>query len=254
MPAPTERFLPVRVALILAAIALCQGFSACWITGSLGTWLPFSGSIPLTSLPHILCGLAVAMAALVAPFISGPGTLSAGELQTTEARPRLKLLQLIFTALWQSAMFCFFLMVCARLTPLDPAGITLATLWVAAFAFCCLTLAELTPRAYAGIIFFWGVAIPMVCYVTAEAYIYTSPGGWKYNGTGAVYSFLHGMLSISPATATAAVLDGGLPDGANPPSIFYLVWVALFGAAMRLWTRRARTAAQPAEAQARPAQ
>ena len=139
MPAPTERFLPVRVALILAAIALCQGFSACWITGSLGMWLPFSGSIPLTSLPHILCGLAVAMAALVAPFISGPGNPSEAEGQSSQERPRLKLLQLIFTALWQSAMFCFFLMVCARLTPLDPGGITLATLWVAAFAFCFFT-------------------------------------------------------------------------------------------------------------------
>src|SRR5580700_8483736 len=91
-----QRFLPVRVALTLAGIALCQGLSACWITGALGTWLPLSGSIPLSSLPHILCGLAVALAALVAPFLTSP------------ERPKLTVIQVLFAALWQSAMFCFF--------------------------------------------------------------------------------------------------------------------------------------------------
>src|SRR5262249_28804543 len=162
---------------------------------------------PLSSLPHILCGLTIALAALATPFLAG----------NSSERPRLTLFQALFAALWQSGMFCFFLMVCGRLSPLQPGGIALASMWAAAFAFCALRLYEVASGAYAGLMFFWVIAVPMIAYFTADVFAdKAGPNGWQpYEANSPVYAFVHALLNFSPGTATAAALDGALPDGAN---------------------------------------
>ncbi len=224
------RFLPARLALILAAIALCEGLTACWITGALGSWLPLSGMIPLSSLPHILCGLTIALAALATPFLVG----------NSSDRPRLTLFQALFAALWQSGMFCFFLMVCGRLSPLQPGGIALAAMWAAAFAFCCLMLCELAPRAYSGVMFFWVIAMPMVGYFTADVFAdKASSNGWQpYEANSSVYAFVHALLNFSPGTATAAALDGALPDGNSAAPWPGLIAVGILAALLALLNYR----------------
>jgi hypothetical protein len=238
-----SRFLPARLALILAAIALCQGLTACWITGALGSWLPLSGAIPLPSLPHILCGMAVALSALAAPFLAG----ARADAESGEPLPRseLTLIQAAFAALWQGGMFCYFLMVCGRLVPLEPGGIALASVWVAVAAFCCLLLTQALPRAYAGIVFFWIVAVPMTGYITADVFLFGpgSGGGWQpIENNRAIYTFVHALLNISPATATAAALDGALPDGALAAPLYGLAGVLIVSAALAvlIWKRNRR--------------
>ena len=250
-----SRFLPARLALILAAIALCQGLTACWVTGALGSWLPLSGVIPLPSLPHILCGMAVALAALSAPFLIGSRTTAVrSEPESGDGgipRPELSLVQLAFAALWQGGMFCYFLMVSGRLVPLVPGSIALASVWVAVAAFCCLMLAQLAPRAYAGIVFFWIVAAPMTGYITADVFVFGPGGGtgWQpIENNRAIYTFVHALLNISPATATAAALDGALPDGAIAAPVYGLAGVLIVSAALAvlIWKRNRRPSS-PAE-------
>ena len=204
MAQPIPRFLPFRLAVILGLAAAALGLVSSWITGALGSWLPFSGAIPLTSLPHVLCGLTVALAALLAPLV------------TDKNAPRLSLTQLAFSALFQGAMFQFFLMVAARLVPLDPAGIALSALAMSLFALCCLLISEALPRAYTGLVFFWVIVLPMICYLTADIYL-TGPGSSKsWQGgeqSGLIYGLTHAVLMLSPGTAIAAMLDGALPDG-----------------------------------------
>ena len=239
MAQPTPRFLPVKLAVILGLAAVALGLAASWIAGALGTWLPFSGAIPLTSLPHVLCGLAVALAALLAPLV------------TDKNAPRLSLTQLAFSAIFQGAMFQFFLMVTARLVPLDPAGIALSALGLSLFALCCLLISEVVPRAYTGLVFFWVVALPMICYLTADIYL-AGPGstkGWQGGeSSGLIYVVTHTLLMLSPGTAIAAMLDGALPDGsyALPGVAFGLLLVvtaALVFVRLKLATREAKTPA-----------
>jgi hypothetical protein len=237
MGEPAPRFLPARLALLLALTATLQGLAACWITGALGTSLPFSGSIPLQMLPHVLCGVAVALSALIAP------------LAVTPDMKRLTLTQSVFAALFLGAMYQFFVLVCARLVPLDPGGIVLSALCLALFAFSCLMLSDLAPRAYAGIVFLWVIAIPVMAYMTADIFL-SGPGsskGWQPGeGTSPlIYTLVHGALNSSPATAMAAALDGALPDGSYPSSgisiaVFGVISVLL--ATLRFRVRRAFTA------------
>jgi len=198
------RFLPPYMALALGAVAALEGFVACWVVGAFRSWAPYSGAVPLESLPHVLCGLAVVLAALIAPLIVRP-----------DQKGRSAIVLSLFAALWQGAVFGYFMMVAARLVPIEPSGIFLASVWIALFAFCCLSLAQTLPSAYAGIAFIWVVAVPVAGYMLVEIYL-TSPAGskgWQPESTSAIYSFVHALLNISPGTAVAGVLDGYLPDG-----------------------------------------
>ena len=123
-----------------------------------------------------------------------------------------------FAALWQGAVAGFFLMVAARLTPLNPGGILRAAVWLGAVAFTCMLLAGLARRAFTGLGFFWLFALPVCGYLLAEIFLMSPAGssGWQ-QATGpqatAMRSFVHAILGFSPATGAAAALTGIHLDG-----------------------------------------
>ena len=238
MAQTATRFLPVRLAAILALAALVFGLATSWIAGGLGAWLPYSGAIPLTSLPHFLCGIAVALAVLLAPLTS------------TANAPKLSLTQLAFASLFQGAMFQFFLMVTARLVPLDPAGIALSATALALFAFCCLLLSDVLPRAYTGVMFFWVLVLPLICYHTADVFVYGPGGskGWQAESSAPIFALTHAMLALSPGTAIAATLDGALLD--NSPTLPGLTFGLLAVLAGSLTALRVRAMRQGAKSEA----
>jgi hypothetical protein len=238
------RFLPARLALLLALAAAFLGLATTWITGALGSWLPLSGSIPLTSLPHILCGIAVVLAAILAPLTT----------QTTATR--ITLTQIAFAGLFQGAAFQYFMMVTARLVPLDPAGIALSSLGVALFAFCCVLIAEALPRAYCGLLFFWVVAVPVICFITADIFV-SGPGrvkGWQAAESSAlIYSMTHALLALSPGTAITAMLDGALPDGSYALPAITLTTLAVLSASLVILRMRLSKRKTSAPAELEPA-
>jgi hypothetical protein len=208
------------MALALGAVALLEGLCCCWAIGAFRSWAPYSGTVPLESLPHILCGLAVVLAAFIAPLIVRPG-----------AEVPLKSWALdLFAALWQGTAFGYFMMVSARLVPIEPTGIFLSSLWIALFAYCCLSFARAFPSAYAGIAFIWVVALPVADYMLVEIFLSSPAGnkGWQPEMAAPIYSLVHALLNISPGTAIAGVLDGYLPDGAPAaPAVPMLLLLAI---------------------------
>jgi len=54
MPDTRARFLPPYMAAALGAVTALEGFTACWVVGAFRSWAPYSGSVPLESLPHVL--------------------------------------------------------------------------------------------------------------------------------------------------------------------------------------------------------
>ena len=224
MGEPAARFLPPRLALMLALAGVLQGLGACWITGALGASLPFSGTIPLRLLPHILCGLAVTLTALFAPLSTAPD------------EKRLTLAQAVFAALFQGTMYQFFVLVCARLVPLDPGGIVMSAVILALVAFCCQMLSDVASRAYAGIVFLWVIGLPLLAYMTADIFL-SGPGstkGWMPGDDASppIYTLIHGALNLSPATAMAAALDGALPDGSAASGWMTLTLLTLASAGL----------------------
>jgi hypothetical protein len=233
------RFLPPYMALALGAVAGLEGFTSCWVLGAFRSWAPYAGTVPLESLPHVLCGLAVVSAALIAPLI----------VRRNPSNPNGEWPLTLFAALWQGAVFGFFLMVSARLVPLEPGGIFLASIWVALFAFVCLRLAQTLPSAYAGIVFVWVVALPVTDYMLAEIFLSSPAGskGWQPESGGRIYVFVHTLLNISPATAVAGVLDGYLLDGVPAAVAFPVSILALLSAGSLghcIWRERRRTPAE----------
>src|ERR1035437_10128302 len=61
--------LPLRTAVGLVVIVLCQAALAGWVLAAPGGWVPLAGLLPLEVLPQLLCAAAIALAALAAPLL-----------------------------------------------------------------------------------------------------------------------------------------------------------------------------------------
>ncbi|MGD0089556.1 MAG: hypothetical protein ABSE73_06510 [Planctomycetota bacterium] len=222
---PTGHFPPLRMAVLLAATALLEAGAACWALGAGGLNLPFSGAIPVELLPQLLGGLALALAVFCAPLFfsilplragegGGPSAPSPYPLPQGERGTSALLGPAFFASVWQAGSLGFALLVLGRLTPLAPAGILQTCVWLALCALAGVFLAQLCPRAFAGIMFTWIIALPVSGYFLAEAFL-SSPGGaggWT-SASGGLRGLLHWLLSLSPGTALSGALTGLLPDG-----------------------------------------
>ena len=231
---PAQPLLPPRLAGGMALIAAAHALLLGWALAAPGT-LPMAGMTPVRVVPYLMCALASAIAALAAPLLLGEDNAVPGAVRLGRAA---------FAALWQGAVAGFFLMIAARLTPLSPAGIARAAGWLAVVAFTCLLLAGLARRAYAGLSFFWLFAMPVCGYLWAEIFLITPVGnsGWTQS-TGpqasAMRAFVHGVLSISPATGATGALTGVLFDGSEYALGWPLASLALVSVILSWRTLRA---------------
>lgn len=239
--APPTRFLTPRLTLALGVVALVQGALACWILASPGSWLPLAGIVPLAVLPQTLCGVAVGLAAFIAPFLHSEGE-------------RFRVEHAWFAAVWQAMVFGYLLLVAARLVPLENAGIFLAALSLAVSALVFVWAAELLPRAYAGVIFVWLIGLPVFTYMLAEVYLWsTGRTLWSAEPEAPIYTCVHWLLALSPGTAAIGMLTGYLPDGTPPSPIAFLLFMCAVGAVLMVGLRRLNRklrAAQPLAANA----
>lgn len=205
-----QPLLPPRLAAGLALITIVHVLLLGWSLAPAGS-VPFAGLVQMRTLPYLMCAWAAALIVLSAPLLLP-------ENEDAETPVNLHLGRALFAALWQGAVSGFFLMIAARLTPLNPAGILLASAWLSAVAFTCLLITAVSCRAYAGLSFFWLFALPVCGYLLAELFLMSPAGnsGWQQSSgpqAQAIRGFLHALLSFSPATGAAAALTGSHLDG-----------------------------------------
>jgi hypothetical protein len=204
------RLLSARTAVALAGVTLLQSAVACWALTEPLAWLPFSGLLPLSILPQTLCGVAMGLAAFMAPLM-----ISQDETQSSWKQ---LLARDAFKAAWHAIVLGFVLMVCSRLVPLEAENVLRPLLLVTMSGLTFALLARVLPQAYPGIIFTWLVALPIVAYFFAEIFLSTPAGdrGWA-ESTGwaadAARTTMHWLLSVSPGTAAVGALNGYLADG-----------------------------------------
>lgn len=213
-PSPLQPLLPLRLAGGLAFAAACHALLIGWALAAPGS-LPLAGMASVRVLPYLVCALASVLAVLSAPLLLG---------EENAARPGLLLGRAAFAAIWQGGAMGFFLMIAARLTPLNSGGIARASLWLSAVAFTCLLLASVARRAYAGLSFFWLFALPVCAYWFAEIFLMSPAGssGWQQASgpqAQAARACVRALLSMSPATGAAGALTGVLADGSD-----YGIW------------------------------
>jgi hypothetical protein len=236
-----------RGAWVLSLVALAQAALACWVLAGPKEGVPLSGLPPAQLLPRVLCGMAVVLAALAGPFFNSSGA---------ESGRAARLPRALFAALCQALMAYFFLLVCARLEPLENGGLALAALWIGLTALIGALLPPLLPRAYPGVIFVWLAALPVLAYMIAEAVLSSAAGSSGWNAlTGreaeAARNLVRNLLSFSPGTAAIAALDGQNADGSEAAGVAPLVCMALLAAAalatlaLRMDRRRKTGAAEP---------
>ena len=227
----TARFPPLRMAALLAATVLLEAGVACWALGAGGLKLPLSGAIPVEVLPQVLGGLALTLAVFFAPLFFPPREKREESSEERGAAwpmrgPRFSFLSSLssflvpaaFAAVWQAAALSFALLVLARITPVASASILQAGVWLALCALASILLAQLFPRAFAGAMFIWLVALPVSGYFLVETFLSSPSGasGWSQaaGGQAAVLrSLMHWVLSLSPGTALCGSLTGVLADG-----------------------------------------
>jgi hypothetical protein len=166
----------------------------------------------LALLPEALMGVALGLGLLLAPAWADESAAEGA------AAPRKALARAAFLGAWQAAAVGFFVLVAARVAPCEPAGQLRALLTVASALGLAHLVAVRLPRAYAGLMFLWAVAVPVGLFVLAEIFISTPVGavGWRSAG-GAGPAMLREvtdwLLCLSPGAAAIGTLTGELATG-----------------------------------------
>jgi hypothetical protein len=213
-PTPSAPPLLTRRAVLgLGFIAVAQALLVC-----LAVWpgMPWAEALDAEALPAALVGLALGLGLLLAPaWAEDP---RARPQSAGRAAPGEVLFRAAFLAGWQAAVLGYFLLVSGRMTPLADAGILRGLLVVATALTAAVLLAVRFPRAYAGLIFLWTVAVPVGCFLLVEVFISTPAGavGWRQaRGPAAagLRETVAWLLSLSPGTAAVGVLRGELACG-----------------------------------------
>jgi len=198
--------LPLRSVLVLGALILCEALAACWLVLQPGSAVPLAGVVPVNLVPNFLCGMALALAIFAAPFFS-----------TQQPEPRaLALARGGTVALCQALALSYLLLVSSRLTPVEGERIFTAGAWISLCALCAILLAQALPRAFTGLMFVWMIALPVLAYILAELFVSRGNVAWAQARGTPLYSAVHWILAVSPATATSAIIDQTMPDGSGP--------------------------------------
>lgn len=202
--------------------------------------LPLADLLSPEVVPAALGGAAILWALLSAPLWT-PGAIPPARGKGVR-RPLL--VHALAAALWQTAIYVFFLTWAARLTP-SPFGAAAQSAVVAAVtAFVAVIIAERRPRFYPAAALLWAAIIPLCCYLTAEVFLYGPAGGGKTwsaatsvekppavmfeppaatekasEKKAAARAAMLGRvveyaLTLSPGTAAVGALRGGVPGGA----------------------------------------
>jgi hypothetical protein len=211
--------LTLRAAIVLGLAALAEGLAAWWVLASSAP-LPFAGTVPAAWLPQVLCGVAVAAAVFSAPFLA-------------ENKQPLSLARVFFSAFWQAAALGFFLLVSARLAPLEDLNLLSALAELALLAAALILLAALKPRLYPALAFLWLIGLPVLGYLLAEVYLWSAAGAageWQPQTAHGAYTCVHWLLNLSPGTAVLGSLTGSLADGAKPAGTMFLVFTGMLTA------------------------
>ena len=220
-------FLTRRAAAALGLAALAEGLAAWWVLSSSAP-LPLAGTVPAALLPQVLCGVALALAVFSAPFIAR----NSGRFRFAGA---------FFAAAWQALMLGYFLLVSARLAPLENENILQATAALALLAAAVILLAALAPRGYAAAIFIWLVGLPVFGYMLAEVYLWSTGGTaeeWRPETARAAYTCVHWLLNLSPGTAMIGALEGRLAGGEPPATGVFLIFMGAVVAVLALAEKR----------------
>jgi hypothetical protein len=205
--APALQLFTPRLALSMGAIVVLQSALLMFVIAN--PKFPFPGASAIEQLPAAICAISLVFALFWAPFLM-KGTISFGQMISSA----------IFASLWLAVVLAFFLMISARLTPVDGMGIFLACAWMFLFAMSAVLLAQCARRAYAGVIFFWVFALPVCAYLLAEIFLISPAGnmGWTQAESSKAYAMracVHWMLNLSPGTAIAGMLNGVLADNSE---------------------------------------
>jgi hypothetical protein len=210
---PASPLLTRRAILGLGLVSVAEALLVC-----LAVWpgMPWAELLDAEALPAALVGLALGLGLLLAPaWAEDPRARppSAGQLPPGEV-----LCRAAFLAGWQAATLGYFLLVAGRMTPLGGPGIFRSLLVVAATLSVAVLLAARIPRAYAGLIFLWAVALPVGCFLLVEVFLSTPAGavGWRQAAGPTAASLretVAWLLSLSPGTAAIGTLRGELADG-----------------------------------------
>ena len=223
---PKEALLPHRLAIALALLTGMEALAVLWILAPAGS-LPGAGVFAVAGAAQFACAATLALSALIAPWLS----LEAPSYRVALARAA-------FISIWQGVVVAFLLMVCARSVPLAPIGILNASAWLALCMFSFVMLNHLLPRASAGILFFWIVAIPVLCFIVAEL-ILAGAGGRSWTQlppeAQSAKSLIHWALALSPATGAAGALSSTLADGSAYEPLLPLIFLSLMNAALAGW-------------------
>jgi hypothetical protein len=232
--------------VLLAATVVIEAALLAWALGAARLKLPLGAVIPVPLLPRMLCGVALALAVFSAPLLwHGHPAHEHGR----GARAML-LVRAAYAAAWQALVLGFLLLVLARLAPLAAGSILQASVWLGLCAFAVILLALLVPRAYAGLVFIWIVAVPVCVYMVAEVFIVSHGGvGWS-DATGPQADTLraatHWLLSLSPGTALDGALTGILADGTDFAWVLPFVHMCILDVVLAWFVaRRGASALEP---------
>jgi hypothetical protein len=228
-----QRFITGRLFLGLAAIVAAQALLVCWASDLL-PGLPAPEMLSPESLPVALAGLAVALALLLAPL-----------WEQTPSDGRRRWARAAFAGAWQALVLGYFLLLAGRGARLE----TFQLLSCAGIAGCTAMTAGLLAarfrRRYAGLIFLWAVAIPLGCYLLAEAYLATPDSGMNWTVSQApravwLRDLTDWLLALSPGTAAVGALEGRSAGGAETGAKFVPAFLGIFGllSAIFGWPRR----------------
>jgi len=226
------RFITKRIVWGLGVVLLLHAALVCGAVWGPLPGFPLSKVLNPETLPGALVGLAVALGLLLAPAWAGEldcglrmaegGLEQTVDIQFTIRNPRSAvgggLARSLFLGMWQGAVLGYFLLVASRLVALDGAGILRSSTLVATASGLAILLAARLPRAYAGLVFFWVVGLPIFCYLLTEIFLSTpagAAGGLRASSPEAatLRRVVNGALGLSPGTAAIGALHGRLVSG-----------------------------------------
>jgi hypothetical protein len=212
-----------RATFVLGALTLLLGAWTCWAVAPAGM-VPavLAGDAALSA--HMVAGFALALAAIGAPLIFSKEELANDSRLLGMAKSAL-------SALWLSVTAGFMMLAAARVSAVGDLGIAQAALWIFFVAWFSIELSRLMPRAAAGVLFFWIVALPVCAYMFAELFLSSPAGSAGLTDSAApqaraLSAVLYWMLSLSPGTATLGALTGKLADGSPYSFPVAIVWMA----------------------------
>lgn len=209
LEAPAQDRTPLLTPRVLAGLSVIAIAQAAVVATC--AW-PDCALFAAEALPASLSAATLSLALLLAPAWS----------EDLRARGESSLQQtgrFAFLSLWQAAALGFFLLISARVVPLDSGAIVRAALILGATAWLALAVSRRWPRAYLGLALFWVVALPMSAFIVVEVFISTPNGslGWsraKGPGVETFRSTVEWLLRFSPGTAIVGTLQGHLPGDA----------------------------------------